>query len=68
MRGARDGRPRRSLPWTGDTDIPSPGRRLLLPQLGLPLSAPLHFSFRPLPPASPLLTCSALNREGGGGR
>lgn len=25
MRGARDGRPRRSLPWTGDTDIPSRG-------------------------------------------
>lgn len=50
------------------TDIPSPGRRLLLPQLGLPLSAPLHSFFRPVPPASPLLTCSSLNREGGCGR
>lgn len=64
-RMASRGRPGHPSPGPA-TDTPSPGRWLLPKPPRLPLSAPLHPSSRPVPPASPLLTLGALSREGGG--
>lgn len=51
-----------------DRRHPQPGAAAPTQAAGLPLSAPLHSSSQSVPPASPLLTCSALSREGRGSR